>query len=279
MSAEQIRINAVPDLYCRPIVFGLQQESPAFAGLLFDTAGINTERLLNDECEAAFIGPVEYARNSSDFSLYPSVGVSSRGESRTSILCVNTNIRKISSVAVGVVSSSDIILAKIILSEKFEQEISIVPVIGSVEQMLMKADAALLAGNTVLTSAWNGPKLDLVDEWSDMTDLPFIHLLCAARKEKYKKEIASLLYSSQDKGMSSLPVIASQQEKELAIPSEVLEQQLEHYLYGFDDEAREALGEFFRYAFYLGILPDVPEIELFGNGQALREKDFNKGDL
>ena len=228
---------------------------------------MNTERLLNDECDAALIGPIEYARNSSDFSLYPSIGVSSRGESRTSVLCVNRNIRSIASVAVGAVSSSDIVLAKIILSEKFEQDIVIVPVIGSVQQMLLKADAALLTGNALLTSQWEGPTLDLVDEWSDMTGMPFVHLLCAARKEKYKKEIGSLLLSSQESGAASLPVIAAQQSKELPYPVEAMERQLEGYVYGFDDEAREALGEFFRYAFYLGILPDVPEIEVFGGGE------------
>ena len=251
MPGNQFRIGAIPDFYCRPVIFGLQQpESPAAAGLFFESAGVNTERILNDECDAALIGPVEFARNSSDFSLYPSVGVSSRGESRTSVLCVNRNIRAITSVAVGAVSSSDIILAKIILSEKFEQEIVIVPVIGSVQQMLLKADAALLTGNALLTSRWEGPTLDLVDEWSDMTDLPFVHLLCAARKEKHKKEIASLLLTSMEKGIASLPAIAAQQSKELSLPVDEMEQQLEGYAYGFDDEAREALGEFFRYAFY-----------------------------
>jgi chorismate dehydratase len=264
----QFRIGAVPDFYCRPVLFGVQQsESPAAAGLFFESAGVNTERLLNDECDAALIGPIEYARNSSDFSLYPSIGVSSRGESRTSVLCVNRNIRSIASVAVGAVSSSDIVLAKIILSEKFEQDIVIVPVIGSVQQMLLKADAALLIGNALLISQWEGPTLDLVDEWTDMTGMPFVHLLCAARKEKYKKEIGSLLLSSQESGAASLPVIAAQQSKELPYPVEAMERQLEGYVYGFDDEAREALGEFFRYAFYLGILPDVPEIEVFGGGE------------
>ena len=268
MPGNQFRIGAVPDFYCRPVLFGVQQsESPAAAGLFFESAGVNTERLLNDECDAALIGPIEYARNSSDFSLYPSIGVSSRGESRTSVLCVNRNIRSIASVAVGAVSSSDIVLAKIILSEKFEQDIVIVPVIGSVQRMLLKADAALLTGNALLTSQWEGPTLDLVDEWTDMTGMPFVHLLCAARKEKYKKEIGSLLLSSQESGAASLPVIAAQQSKELPYPVEAMERQLEGYVYGFDDEAREALGEFFRYAFYLGILPDVPEIEVFGGGE------------
>jgi hypothetical protein len=100
-----------------------------------------------------------------------------------------------------------------------------------------------------------------------MTDLPFVHLLCAARKEKYKKEIASLLLTSQELGAASLSVIAAQQSKDLKRPVDALERQLEGYVYGFDDEAREALGEFFRYAFYLGILPDVPEIEVFGDGE------------
>ncbi len=259
-----IRINALPDLYCLPIIFGLQQkDSPAAAGLLFESAGVNTERILNGECDAALIGPIEYARNSSDFSLYPTIGVSSRGESRTIVLCINRSIRKISTVAIGVVSSSDIVLAKIVLAEKFEQEISFVPVIGPVDHMLAKADAALLTGNAVLSQAWDGPVLDLVDEWSDMTDLPFVHNCCAARTEKEQKDIKTLLLSSQREGAQSLVRIASEQSRSLSLPPELLERQLEHYSYGFDEDTREALAEFFRYAFYLGVLPDVPEINVF----------------
>ena len=266
MSEYQIRIGAVPDLCCRPIVYGLEQPgSPASAGLFFESSGVNTERILNGECDAALIGPIEYARNSSDFILSPSVGVSSRGENRTILLSINKDIRKIASVAVGVVSSSDIVLAKIILSEKFEQEIAIVPVIGSIDQMLSKADAAVVAGNAALVSEWSGPKLDLVDEWTDMTDLPFVHLLCAARKEKLSDEIAALLQSSQALGVESIPIIALQQSMQLSVPAIQAEQQLERYSYGFDGESREALGEFFRYAFYHGILPDVPEIDVFGD--------------
>lgn len=265
MPENLFRLGAVPDLYGRPLVYGIENpEGPALAGLSFETAGVNTERLLKEDLDAGLIGPIDFARNSSDFGLYPSIGVASRYESRTAVLCLHQNLRKITSIAVGVVTSSDIILAKIILSEKFEQDVTIVPVIGSVEQMLSKADAALLAGNAAFSSPWNGPKLDLVDEWTDMTELPFVHLMCAARKEKQKKEIAPLLLSSQKKGAASLPLIASQHAKTFTFPAEVLEGQLERYEYGFGDEARQGLGEFFRYAFYLGILPDVPEIEVFG---------------
>ena len=264
MPENQFRLGAVPDLYCRPLVYGIEYpEGPALAGLSFESAGINTERLLQDELDAGFIGPIDFARNSSDFGLYPSLGVASRYDSRTVVLCLHQNLRKINSVAIGVVSSSDIILAKIILSEKFEQDVTIVPMLGSVEQMLSKADAALLAGNAALSSPWNGPKLDLVDEWTDMTELPFVHLMCAARKEKQKKEIASLLLSSQKKGAALLSQIASQHAGSFTFPAEVLQGQLERYEYGFGEEARAGLGEFFRYAFYLGILPDVPEIEMF----------------
>ena len=269
MAEDPIRIGAIPDFYCRPVLAGLQQpESPASAGLFFESAGINAERILGGECDAALIGPVEFARNSSDFSLYPSIGVASRGESRTSVLCVNRSSHAIGSIAVGAVSSSDIVLAKIILSEKFEQQVVVVPVLGTVPEMLSKADAALVTGNASLTSAWEGPTLDLVDEWSDMTDLPYVHLVCAGRKEKYKKEIAAMLLASQEQGAASIPSVALQQSNTLPYPVDELERQLEHFTYGFDDEAREALGEFFRYAFYLGIFPDVPEIEVFGGEQS-----------
>ena len=255
------RIGALPDLYCLPIVHGLQQpESPASAGLSFESAGVNTERLLAGECDAALIGAVEYARNSSDFSLLPSIGVNSAGESRTIILCLNRDIRKISTVATGIVSSSEVVLAKLILSEKYEQEVAFVPVIGSLEQMLTKADAALLTGDAALRSAWRGPRLDLVDEWTDMTELPFVHACCAVRPGESIDRLFKLILSSQDSGIRSLRHIASDRSPTLRLSPDALMEQLERYSYGFDEEAREGLGEFYRFAFYLGILPDVPEI-------------------
>jgi hypothetical protein len=42
--------------------------------------------------------------------------------------------------------------------------------------------------------------------------------------------------------------------------------------YGLPEDAREGVSEFLRYAFYHGILPDVPDLRFFG------EDDVASGD-
>jgi hypothetical protein len=42
--------------------------------------------------------------------------------------------------------------------------------------------------------------------------------------------------------------------------------------YGLPEDAREGVREFLRYAFYHGILPDVPDLRFFG------EDDVASGD-
>ena len=272
MPGPPFRIGVIGDLLCYPLVDVIAGESEFIASgnfqggkpeILFDTPGTNAEKIIRGELDAALIGPIEYAQNSSEVSLYPSIGVASSGQSTTVVLCVKRELRSISTIAIGNVSASDIVLATIILSERFEQKCSLVPVIGDVHTMLQRADAALLIGDSVLVSSWDGPKLDLVDEWTDMTDLPYVHFVCAGRKGKFRKEVASLFLSSKERALQSLPTVAKRNALRLSSSPERLEEQLSKYEYNFDGTLKEALGEFFRYAFYHGILPDIPDIEQF----------------
>jgi hypothetical protein len=74
-----------------------------------------------------------------------------------------------------------------------------------------------------------------------MTDLPFVHLLCAGKKGAWNPGVADLLRNVGDAG-GLLPA-------GLAV--------------GFDDDVRSGLEEFLRYSFYHGVLPDIPDIEMF----------------
>lgn len=74
--------------------------------------------------------------------------------------------------------------------------------------------------------------------------------------------IGTLLRASQESGLTALPQLAARQGESVAMPEDAIEEQLGRYSYGFEGEDREGMGEFFRYAFYLGKLPDLPERDL-----------------
>lgn len=254
------RIGALRDLYTQPLYCTLK--SSASAELLFDIPFAHIERLMGKEMNAAFIHPIDYAINSSDLIIFPGVGVSASGFASTVRLYMRGELHAINSIAVGAVTTTDVVLTRVVLAEKYDSAPSIIPVAGTVDQMLSKADGALVAGDTVLAVHSDKPYIDIVDEWSDISELPFVHSFCAARSESFDKELSDLLIASQAAGKKDLRTLADELSRDHHQSPDTIYNFLSHFSYDFDDQSRESLETFFRMAYYHGMMGDVPEINV-----------------
>jgi len=255
-----VRVGALRELFTQPLYRTLKRSSDFSGELLFDTPSAHIDGLMSNERNVAFVPPIDFAQNSSGMILYPGIGVASSGESSVARLYLRRNLPLIRTLAVGNVSTTDVVLSRIVLGEKYDSEPAIIPVIGSIDEMLVKADCALVSGNSLLTVNSNHPFIDIVDEWNDITELPFVHTICIARSEIFSKNISALLLASQEAGRNSLESIAQETSAEAKLPADLLQNYLSHFFYGFDDLSKTSLDEFFRMAFYYGMLPDIPEI-------------------
>jgi predicted solute-binding protein len=253
-----VRIGGQRDLFAQPLYRTLK--GSASAELLFDIPSVHFDSMMSNEMDAAFMTPVDYALNSSGMVLYPNIGVSSSGYSNVARLYLRKNLQFITTLAVGLVSTTDVALTRIVLGEKYDSEPKIIPMIGSIDEMLAKADCALVSGESLLTLQNDFPFIDIVDEWSDITEMPFVHSFCIARSDKYSKEIQSLLQSSLESGRNSLESIANEIAAETNRSADLLQNYLSHFSYGLDELSKTSLEEFFRMAFYYGMLGDIPEI-------------------
>ncbi len=258
--SSKIRIGGQRDLFAQPLYRTIK--GSASAELLIDTPSVHFDAIMSNEMDAAFTTPVDYAQNSSGMILYPNVGVSSSGYSNVARLYLRKNLQQITSLAVGNVSTTDVALTRIILGEKYDSEPTIIPVLGSVDEMLVKADCALVTGETLLTLQSEIPFIDIVDEWSDITELPFVHSFCIARSEKFSKEIQTILQTSIEAGRNSIGSIANEIAAETNRSSDLIQNYLSHFSYGFDELSKASLDEFFRMAFFYGMLADIPEITI-----------------
>jgi chorismate dehydratase len=256
------RVGALRELFTQPLYQTLKSSSEFPGELLFNTPSEHIDALMSKILDVAFAAPVDFAQNSSGMILYPGLGVYSTGYSNVARLYLKKNLPAIKKLAVGNVTTTDVVLTRIILGEKYESEPTIVPVIGSIDEMLAKADCALISGDTLLRLQTDHPFIDIVDEWSDITELPFVHTICMARSETFSKEINTLLYSSQNAGKNSLDSIANGLAAETKLSADLLQNYLSHFSYGFDELSKASLEEFFRMAFYYGMLADVPEINI-----------------
>ena len=120
---------------------------------------------------------------------------------------------------------------------------------------------SLLCGDSLLSLSSDKPFLDIIDEWSDITEMPFVHTLCVMRDESFSKELSLLLADSQQAGRLSIDEISNQLSLKHNIISDTMKPFLSHFMYGFDEQSKESLEEFFRMAFYQGLLGDIPEMK------------------
>ncbi len=71
----------------------------------------------------------------------------------------------------------------------------------SLEEMLEVADAALLIGDPALDARRVGSKLDLGEEWTRLTGLPFVYAVWAGPVGRVRGETVRLLQQALDEGL------------------------------------------------------------------------------
>jgi chorismate dehydratase len=192
--------------------------------------------------------------------------VSSREATNTIVLCFKEGLHTINTLAVRPTSTSEIVLAAILLEERFDARPKIVPIMSAFDEALRTADAVLLVGNEAVEQASHYRNtLDLVEEWSDMTNLPYVHGFWCVREENVSKNDVAVIQQACKRGMESIDDIVHAEiaKRDLQIPPNVLRQYFERFSFTFTEEEQDALTEFLRYAYYHGILPDVADLNFY----------------
>lgn len=240
----------IPNLVsCRPFVEGLR-ESDLFT-LVRDEPAVLAQKLHARVLDASYISPIEYAWNASEYLILPESAVVSSAGNNSLLLYFRRGVHDVTTLAVPPTSASDIVLAKILLAERFDIYPRFIPVAGDVDAMLAKADAALLSGDPAL-AAVRPDALDLIEEWIATTDLPYVHGFLAAREDALTREARTAVSLAGTRGLQAVAAAGGDAAVQVA-----------RFDYAFSEDAREGVREFLRYAYYHGILPDVPELRFF----------------
>jgi len=261
---------AVHDLcYLQPLLYGLEKAQSNFE-LVYDIPARNSvlfsER--SNNFRSAFLSPIDYARHGGDYCIVPDISVSSKQPSQTILLLINHDVSDISRIAVDIRSTSEIILAKIILEEKYRNlssaTVQYLPMMPNVDEMLAKADAAVVVQSPpTLVIPENVFALDLVEEWLGLTDLPYVHGFWVGREEELTEDEAKDLLRAKEEGVMLLPQIAEALALRYRLPVNSLKSYFSAFSYDFGEEQVQSVEEFFHYAFFHGALQDVPELRFF----------------
>lgn len=257
-------------LYCEPLRGSGEVDLP-FTWIV-NSAARNAIGLKERELDAAFLTPISYARESSLYYIVPGVAVASAGADATITLHVREGLHNVSTIAVDPSSSSEIVLTKIILAECFDLSPKIVPFSGSLEEALAKADAALLVGDPSLRAQEDHESaLDLVEEWNEMTGLPYVHGFWCGREHALTMEEIRLLQQARTAGLGDLDGLSSRAPIAHTLDRyspAAIHDYLDGLTFAFTEDEQEGVREFNRYAFYHAVLPDIPELQFYGSPAA-----------
>jgi chorismate dehydratase len=264
------RLGIPPHLYAVPLT-GARDAIPPYEWVV-DVPARNTIALREGSLDLAFLTPIDYARESSLYYIVPGIAVASQGGDGTVALLFREDLRSLGSLAIDPSSASEIILARIILAEQFKLRPTLVPYQGTPENALGSADAVLVVGDTALRTAQAYDNtLDLMEEWEEMTALPYVHGIWCGREDAAGIDDLSRLLQLCAEGRSDLDALSEAAAHDRRLGS-LNAPQIRDYLEGlsFDgaEEIEEGLREFIRYAYYHGALPDIPDLQYYGSRPA-----------
>ena len=216
------RVGLVPYLNAKPIGFGLTsgRQQGRFE-VIEKVPSALAESLGRLEVEYALIPSIEYARAANagrDIAIVPGIAIVTRGKAESVLFLSRVPVAEIRTVALDRSSRTAVGLLRLLFRRRLrpgapEPEWQFTS--PDLTMMLESSDAALLIGDKALFAPRDFPALmshltvlDLGEEWSAMTGLPFVYAFWAGVPRDDSPSVVAALQDSLEEGMSSTTAIA-----------------------------------------------------------------------
>ncbi|MBL7959223.1 menaquinone biosynthesis protein [bacterium] len=267
----KLRVSAVQYLNTKPIVYGLEKNrvSNRFE-LSYDIPSICSKKLLDQEVDLALIPSIEYSRirRTRSLNIVPDIAVVSHDEVNSVELFFNKNLSDMKRIAVDSSSRTSVAMLEIILKEKYDIEPVLVPMNPDLSHMLKEADAALVIGDIALEqSGVMDNKLDLGEEWNDLTDgLPFVYSFWAGTQGVLTNNDVKELIDSRNTGVNNLFDIAGEyvsQNSSGRAPEFYVDYLTDNIQFKLGNDEINGLKEFYSYCYFFGMIDEIPELYFF----------------
>lgn len=178
-------------LNCLPLYWGLAQSGALLdVDLYKDTPDRLGELLVAGDLDIGPISVVEYLRHARDLLLLPDFAVGSDGPVLSVNLVSKCPLAGLDGqrVALGSTSRTSVLLAQLLLEDRYAVQPSYFSCPPDLTAMLLEAQAAVLIGDVALRATYDAPARglqvhDLGAEWKDWTGLPMVFAVWAVRRD------------------------------------------------------------------------------------------------
>jgi chorismate dehydratase len=219
------------------------------------------DRLRDGRADIGIVPCIELSRQKLD--IIPGCGIACRAEVRSILLISKVPFAEIRTLATDSSSRTSVALSRIVLSRKYGAEPALFSQPPHLGSMLEHCDAALIIGDAALVL--NPPDLpfhviDLALEWTEMTGLPMVFAVWAARAGLPKQDPAPFADSLRF-GMDRIEDIVRQEHPKLGITAELARDYLTRNItFELSDREYRGLTTFLQYASELHAQPETRKV-------------------
>src|SRR5215475_12580117 len=183
------RVGHIQFLNCLPIYWGLMRSGALLdVDLHKDTPDQLNQALVAGDLDIGPISLVGYLRHADELLLLPDLAVGSDGPVLSVNLVATKPLDQLRRVALGSTSRTGVLLAQMLLAERYGTKPEFFRCPPDLTAMLIEADAAVLIGDAALRALYDAPSrgltvVDLGQAWREWTGLPMVFAVWAVRRE------------------------------------------------------------------------------------------------
>jgi chorismate dehydratase len=251
MESSKLRVCAVSFLNTTPLVWGLLHgPQKGLFELDFRVPSACADQMASG---AADIGIVPcYELTKQDLDIIPGTGIACHGPVLSILLVSRRPAAEIRTLAADHSSRTSVQLARIILERRYGADFLSVPHAPDLESMLAVADAALIIGDPALhidVARLPYEVHDLGAEWVEMTGLPMVFAVWAARKGVVTPEVVEAFGASCRYGRERMEeIVAAESPARGFAPALVRDYLTRHIVHELHPRDYEGMEMFLRYA-------------------------------
>ena len=229
------------------MVHGSQQ---GLFDLDFQIPSVCADRMKEGTADIGIVPAFELTRQ--ELEVLPGAGIACHGAVRSILLVSHCPAREIRTLAVDTSSRTSVQLARVILERRYNADYEAIPHAPDLEGMLRVADAALLIGDPALRV--DPARLacevhDLGGEWVEMTGLPMVFAVWAARKGVAGPDVAEAFRESCRYGLERMDEIVAAESADRGFPAELVREYLtRHIVHTLGPRDYQGMELFLRYA-------------------------------
>jgi chorismate dehydratase len=260
-----IRIGAVGYLNARPLTWALDR-SPEHWHVRYDLPSVCAARLHRGETDLGLIPSIEYLQ-SPDYRFVPGVGIGSRGPVASVALYTRVPVEEIRTIALDTSSRTSVSLIKVLCHHRFRIAPQFVAHGPDLAAMTRHHDAGLLIGDPAFDAdhaALGLTKIDLGEQWTAMTGLPFIYAAWTGRPGVVTANDVRALQEAQAEGQANRDAIAAEYgHGDAARAARAAVYLRDNVKYGLGPDEAAGLQTFLDYAADLGLAPRRRALDFF----------------